>query len=58
MGGEPVTRLMRDYARAYADCYRWLYRVCPPWRWLLSAGCMPGSPLWRAAADLRREALS
>lgn len=23
---------------AYRDCYRWLYRVCPPWRWLLAAG--------------------
>ena len=51
-----MTSLARDYARAYADCYRWLYRVCPPWRWLLSAGFMPGSPASLALRDLARTA--
>jgi hypothetical protein len=46
--------LARDYARAYADCYRWLYRVCPPWRWLLSTAYIPGSPLMRELAEIRR----
>jgi hypothetical protein len=30
-------KLLRAYARAYRDCFWWLYRWCPPWRWLLGA---------------------
>ena len=44
---------LRAYGRAYADCYRWLYRACPPWRWLLSAALWPGSPAWRELRSLR-----
>jgi len=44
---------LRAYGRAYADCYRWLYRACPPWRWLLSAALWPGSPAWRELQLLR-----
>jgi len=46
-----MKRLARDYVIAYADCYRWLYRVCPPWRWLLSLGLWPGSRMWHAVND-------
>jgi hypothetical protein len=41
--------VLTEYARAWWDLYRWLYRACPPWRWLLAAGSawvpLPGSPL-------------
>ncbi|MES2211484.1 MAG: hypothetical protein V4515_15070 [Chloroflexota bacterium] len=41
----PGPKFVRDYLLAYRDSYRWLYRACPPWRWLLSAALIPGSPL-------------
>jgi hypothetical protein len=59
VGGETVNAvrtLAIDYARAYRDCYRWLYGHVPPWRWLLAAAVLPGTPAWRELADLRREA--
>jgi hypothetical protein len=42
-----------EYAHAYRDCYTWLYRRCAPWRWLLSAACVPGTPLMRELEELR-----
>jgi hypothetical protein len=44
-----------EYAHAYRDCYVWLYRHCPLWRWMLSAGCVPGSPLVHELDQLRRD---
>jgi len=45
-----------NYVRAYRDSYHWLYRVCPPWRWALSAGLIPGSPAALALRSLRAPA--
>jgi hypothetical protein len=50
-----VRALAVEYAHAYRDCYVWLYRHCPLWRWLLSAGCVPGSPLVHELDQLRRD---
>lgn len=29
-----MTRLWRDYVRAFADCSAWLASWCLPWRWI------------------------
>ena len=52
MVGEEAVKLIREYAQAYRDCFMWLYRWCPPWRWLLQ-GALLDSRQWTELRYLR-----